>query len=79
MLADEPTGNLDTKAAKAICAILKDLNESEASAIVVVTHDPQVAAAAAKVAFLKDGKIAAIHPTENDAAKISRLYLETYG
>jgi putative ABC transport system ATP-binding protein len=79
VLADEPTGNLDAKASKAICALLGDLHKSEKSAILVVTHDPQVAAAAQKVHFLKDGRIAASHDTPgHDPAEISRLYLETY-
>ena len=76
VLADEPTGNLDAKSAKGICEILKGLNGT--SAILVVTHDPVVAACAKKVHFLKDGKIAASFETEGDAAKVSEKYLETY-
>ena len=78
VLADEPTGNLDAKSAKTICELLRKVNESEQSAILVVTHDPMVAAAAKKVAFLKDGAIAALHETLGDAERVSRLYLETY-
>ena len=78
VLADEPTGNLDAKSSKAICELLKEVNKSEQSAILLVTHDPQVAAYAKKVAFLKDGAIAAVHDTDGDAEKVSRLYLETY-
>lgn len=76
VLADEPTGNLDAKSAKGICGILKDI--SAKSAILVVTHDPVVAACAKKVHFLKDGKIAASFETEGDAAFVSQKYLETY-
>lgn len=76
VLADEPTGNLDAKSAKGICEVLKSL--SGKSAILVVTHDPVVAACAKKVHFLKDGKIAASFETEGDAAKVSERYLETY-
>ena len=76
VLADEPTGNLDAKSAKDICEILKGLNGK--SAILVVTHDPVVAACAKKVHFLKDGKIAASVETEGDPAKVSERYLETY-
>ena len=78
VLADEPTGNLDAKASKAICALLGDLHKSEKSAILVVTHDPQVAAAAQRVHFLKDGRIAASHETHGDPELVSKLYLETY-
>ena len=76
VLADEPTGNLDAKSAKGICEILKDINAK--SAILVVTHDPVVAACAKKVHFLKDGKIAASFETNGDAAFVSQKYLETY-
>ena len=76
VLADEPTGNLDAKSAKGICEILKNLGGK--SAILVVTHDPVVAACAKKVHFLKDGKIAASFETEGDPAKVSEKYLETY-
>jgi len=77
VLADEPTGNLDTKASNAICRLLGEINRTEKSAILVVTHDPVVAASATRVAFLKDGRIAASHPTGNDPELVSRLYLET--
>ncbi len=77
ILADEPTGNLDAKASRDLCALLRDLNASEKSAILLVTHDPAVAATATRVCFLKDGKIAASHPTGHDAEAVARLYLET--
>ena len=76
VLADEPTGNLDAKSAKDICEILKGLNGK--SAILVVTHDPVVAACAKKVHFLKDGQIAASYETNGDATEVSKRYLETY-
>ena len=76
VLADEPTGNLDAKSAKGICELLKGLGGK--SAVLVVTHDPVVAARAKKVHFLKDGKIAASFETEGDAGLVSEKYLETY-
>ncbi len=78
IFADEPTGNLDAKSAKGICTLLKELNSTERSAILVVTHDPVVAACATKVHFLRDGRIAASHPTAGDPERVSKLYLETY-
>ncbi len=78
ILADEPTGNLDVASAHDICELLKSLNKDEKSAILLVTHDPVVAAAAIKVHFLKDGKIAASFDTNHDPAEISKRYLETY-
>ena len=76
VLADEPTGNLDAKSAKGICEILKGLGGK--SAILVVTHDPVIAACAKKVHFLKEGKIAASFETEGDPGLVSEKYLETY-
>ncbi len=78
ILADEPTGNLDVASAHDICELLMALNKDEKSAILLVTHDPVVAAAAAKVHFLKGGKIAASFDTNHDPAEISKRYLETY-
>ncbi len=77
VLADEPTGNLDAAASRGICDLLKDLNKTEKSAILLVTHDPVVAACASEVCFLKDGRIAARHATAGDPARVSELYLET--
>ena len=77
VLADEPTGNLDVKSAHAICDLLKEVNASEKSAILVVTHDPVVAATARRVHFLSGGCLVASPETNGDAALVSRLYLET--
>ena len=79
ILADEPTGNLDVAASRTLCALLKELNASEKSAILLVTHDPVVAAVATKVHFLKDGRIAASCETDGDAEKVAKTYLEVYG
>ncbi|MDD6031741.1 MAG: ABC transporter ATP-binding protein [Kiritimatiellae bacterium] len=78
ILADEPTGNLDVAAAKDICELLRTVNREEKRAILLVTHDPVVAAAATRVHFLRDGRIVATHETDHDPAVVSRLYLETY-
>lgn len=78
VLADEPTGNLDVPASRSICDLLKTLNATEKSAILLVTHDPVVAAAAGVVHFLKAGRIAASFEPKGDAAVISARYLETY-
>ena len=79
ILADEPTGNLDMAASREFCALLKELNAGEKSAILLVTHDPVVAAVASKVHFLKVGRIAASCETGGDAEKVARKYLEVYG
>lgn len=56
ILADEPTGNLDSKSGKAIMSLFQTLHQ-EGKTIVLVTHDPKVAVAAKKIITLKDGKI----------------------
>ena len=78
ILADEPTGNLDVHSAKGICELLKGLNKDERSAILLVTHDPVVAACATKAHFIRDGRVAASFETNHDPESISRKYLETY-
>ena len=78
VLADEPTGNLDIDAARGICDLLRSLNKEEKSAILLVTHDPVVAAAATRVHFLRGGKVAATFATNNDPAEVSKRYVETY-
>jgi putative ABC transport system ATP-binding protein len=57
LLADEPTGNLDTKTGNDIMAVLKKLNKDNNITIVLVTHDPEVAEEAEKTIFLRDGEI----------------------
>jgi putative ABC transport system ATP-binding protein len=57
ILADEPTGNLDSANSKAVCELLRDLSIIHNKTIVMVTHEPTVAAYASEVAVLKDGKL----------------------
>ena len=76
ILADEPTGNLDARSSHAVCELLGELNRTEKSAILVVTHDPVVAATASRVCFLRDGCLADSLATDHDAAKVARRYLE---
>jgi putative ABC transport system ATP-binding protein len=59
ILADEPTGNLDSETGAEVMRLLRKLNQEENVAIVIITHDPEVAAAADRVVTMKDGKIIA--------------------
>src|SRR4051812_2427584 len=64
ILADEPTGNLDSANSKSVCELLRDLSVNQGKTIVMVTHEPSVAAYAQEVAVLKDGKLISRFPTE---------------
>lgn len=57
ILADEPTGNLDTVSTQIVMKYFTDINWQKKKAVVVVTHDPVVASYARKIFFIKDGKI----------------------
>ncbi|MDD3824463.1 MAG: ABC transporter ATP-binding protein [Anaerolineae bacterium] len=57
ILADEPTGELDTQTAAGIVALLRELNRSDGQTFILVTHDPQVAAATDRTLVLQDGQI----------------------
>ncbi|MDY0405152.1 ABC transporter ATP-binding protein [Virgibacillus sp. 179-BFC.A HS] len=56
LLADEPTGNLDSKASKDVMEMLASINEKEKTSLLMVTHDPQAASYSDRVVFIRDGK-----------------------
>jgi ABC-type lipoprotein export system ATPase subunit len=58
LLADEPTGNLDSRTSEEILRMFRDLNEKEGLTIVLVTHDPEVAQHANRTIRIRDGLIA---------------------
>lgn len=64
VLADEPTGNLDSANSKAVCELLRDLSLMHGKTIVMVTHEPSVAAYAQEVAVIKDGRLVERFATE---------------
>jgi putative ABC transport system ATP-binding protein len=64
VLADEPTGNLDSANSRSVCELLRDLSAVHNKTIVMVTHEPTVATYAQEVAVLKDGKLVERFATE---------------
>jgi len=68
ILADEPTGNLDSKTSKKIMKLLNKLNEELGTTIIVVTHDDNMARLTKKLVYIKDGKISKIKPLREGKA-----------
>jgi putative ABC transport system ATP-binding protein len=70
--ADEPTGNLDSEMAAAVMDLLSELHD-EGLTLVLVTHDPTVAARADRLITVKDGEVVAdekLQPVEVDTARV---------
>lgn len=86
ILADEPTGNLDSKSAKSLMESLVELNRTEQATILTVTHDPFTASYCHRVIFIKDGQL--FHEIRSDGNRqaffqrvmqvLSRLGGESY-
>ena len=67
LMADEPTGNLDTRTSKEIIQLFRELNETANLTIILVTHDQEVARHAKRVVALRDGEIIADTPNLDQA------------
>jgi putative ABC transport system ATP-binding protein len=57
VMADEPTGNLDSKSGKEIMDLILNLNKERGTTIIIVTHDPNIAAQTQRVIRLRDGAL----------------------
>jgi putative ABC transport system ATP-binding protein len=57
LLADEPTGNLDSKNGEAILALLKRINQEDGCTVVMVTHSQEAARYGDRTIFLRDGRV----------------------
>jgi putative ABC transport system ATP-binding protein len=57
ILADEPTGNLDTENSKIVLEMFRELNEKFGQTIVMITHNPEAAAACSRVIQMRDGRV----------------------
>jgi lipoprotein-releasing system ATP-binding protein len=65
VLADEPTGNLDTKSADSVFDVLRDINEASDTTFLIVTHDPRLAQRCDRIIELVDGRVVSDRPNEN--------------
>ena len=65
LLADEPTGNLDSRTSEEILQMFRRLNEAEGLTVILVTHDPEVARHARRVIHIRDGLIGSGKDKEN--------------
>ena len=77
LLADEPTGNLDSKAAKDVMRLFKKLNQAMGVTIIMVTHDPNIATYSDKTYIIKDGNIYQEIVNRNDTKAYQRDILNT--
>ena len=59
ILADEPTGNLDTRTGEEIMALLEGIQADRGTALIVITHEPEIAGRAARRIELRDGLVVA--------------------
>jgi len=57
LLADEPTGNLDSKTGKEVMELFRKLHKEKNKTIIMVTHDQNIAKVADRIAHLKDGRV----------------------
>jgi putative ABC transport system ATP-binding protein len=73
VLADEPTGNLDSRAADEIATILRQVADTWGRAVLMVTHDPRIAAYADRIIFLKDGTVVDETRLHNNGANETEL------
>jgi len=81
ILADEPTGSLDSVTGQGICKLLKELCEKQGRTIVVVTHEPAVAAWAERIVVLRDGRVLDEFPAGDfrDVQHLAAHYQEIVG
>ncbi|MFZ5808860.1 MAG: ABC transporter ATP-binding protein [Chloroflexota bacterium] len=73
VLADEPTGNLDSRSGSAVLELLQKVCKELQTTIVMVTHDPRAASYADRVVFLKDGKIVDEVRSQNSHVSVSQI------
>ncbi len=76
VLADEPTGNVNVATGERIMALLREVIGETGTALLLVTHDPEDAARADRVVFMKDGQLPLEHALEGEAVRIEAVHAE---
>jgi putative ABC transport system ATP-binding protein len=77
LLADEPTGNLDGKTGEQVLELLLELNRGEGATLIMVTHDPALAAHADRVITLRDGLVVSDQAVSAESAALESAALES--
>ncbi|WP_046227432.1 ABC transporter ATP-binding protein [Paenibacillus dauci] len=74
LLADEPTGNLDSKSARDVMEMLENINREQQTTMMLVTHDPVAASYCSRVIFIRDGQLySEIHRGDNRQAFFQKI------
>jgi len=68
LLADEPTGNLDSRSAASVLALILELNQARGQTVILITHDAQVASHASRTIQMRDGRVVTGDKDNVDAA-----------
>jgi putative ABC transport system ATP-binding protein len=79
LLADEPTGNLDSQSSEDIMTILQRLNQDEGITVVVVTHEPDIAAATRRVISMRDGLVVQDQPVSDSELLTATIVVRRSG
>jgi putative ABC transport system ATP-binding protein len=79
VLADEPTGNLDSKSATEIATLLQQVANDWGRSVLMVTHDPRIASYARRLVLMKDGRIVDDLPLDGDGGDAARHAMEKSG
>jgi ABC-type lipoprotein export system ATPase subunit len=74
LMADEPTGNLDTRTSKEIMELFRDLNAKKGITVILVTHDQEIARNAKRIVVLRDGEV--VQDTTNYTLALQALHSE---
>ena len=77
--ADEPTGALDSKTAREVMALLLTMIPQQGKTLLVVTHDPNVAAACSRVVYLQDGQIVSDQRNNQGSVPASQNHAQSFG